>query len=199
MDKLGFGYDALRKAHPRLIYCSITGYGQSGPRAQEAGHDLNYIGNAGLLGLAPGPADRPVVPPALVADIGGGAFPAVINILLALRQRDRTGQGCHLDIAMTDAMFTFAWHALARRWATGSRCRARARANWPEVCRAIGSIRRRTASRSPARRWRIISGSASPPSSALDDERGRRSGRRRHRNARPPPSGSRSSPKPIAA
>ncbi len=68
----------------------------------------------------PGPADGPVVPPALIADIAGGAFPAVINILLALRDRDRTGQGCRLDIAMTDAMFTFAWHALAHLWATGA-------------------------------------------------------------------------------
>ncbi|RKE73480.1 CaiB/BaiF CoA transferase family protein [Pseudorhodoplanes sinuspersici] len=123
MDKLGFGYAAVREVNPHLIYCSITGYGQSGHRAQEAGHDLNYIGHTGLLALQPGPTDRPVVPPALIADIGGGTFPAVINILLALRQRDLTGQGCHLDIAMTDAMFTFAWHALARRFAT-ERCPA---------------------------------------------------------------------------
>ncbi len=119
LAKLGFGYEVLKARYPRLIYCSITGYGQSGPRVHEAGHDLNYIGNAGLLGLAPGPSDRPVVPPALVADIGGGAFPAVINILLALRQRDATGQGCHLDIAMVDATFTFAWHALAETFASG--------------------------------------------------------------------------------
>jgi alpha-methylacyl-CoA racemase len=119
MNRLGFGYDAVRAINPRLIYCSISGYGQSGPRAGEAGHDLNYIGNTGLLSLQPGPAYRPVVPPALVADIGGGTFPAVINILLALRQREQTGTGCHLDIAMTDAMFTFAWHALAEGFATG--------------------------------------------------------------------------------
>ncbi len=119
MKRLGFGYEAVRKTNPRLIYCSISGYGQSGPRSGEAGHDLNYIGNTGLLSLQPGPSDRPVVPPALVADIGGGTFPAVINILLALRQREQTGKGCHLDIAMTDAMFTFAWHALAEGFATG--------------------------------------------------------------------------------
>lgn len=119
MGRLGFGYDAVRAINPRLIYCSISGYGQAGPRAGEAGHDLNYIGNTGLLSLQPGPADRPVVPPALVADIGGGTFPAVINILLALRQREQSGQGCHLDIAMTDTMFTFAWHALAEGFATG--------------------------------------------------------------------------------
>jgi crotonobetainyl-CoA:carnitine CoA-transferase CaiB-like acyl-CoA transferase len=119
MKRLRLDYATLRATNPRLIYCSISGYGQSGPRSTEAGHDLNYIGNTGLLSLQPGPADHPVVPPALVADIGGGTFPAVVNILLALRQRDQTGQGCHLDIAMTDAMFAFAWHALAEGLATG--------------------------------------------------------------------------------
>ena len=113
MARLGLGYDDVAKLNPRLIYCSISGYGQSGPRVDEAGHDLNYIGNTGLLDLQPGPPATPVVPPMLVADIAGGSFPAVINILLALRARDQSGQGCRLDIAMTDAMFTFAWYALA--------------------------------------------------------------------------------------
>jgi alpha-methylacyl-CoA racemase len=113
MARLGLGYDEVRALNPRLIYCSISGYGQSGPRADEAGHDINYVGNTGLLDLQPGPIDRPVVPPMLAADIAGGSFPAVINILLALRARDQNGQGCHLDIAMSDAMFTFAWYALA--------------------------------------------------------------------------------------
>lgn len=113
MARLGLGYDDVRAINPRLIYCSISGYGQSGPRAGEAGHDINYIGNTGILDLQSGPIERPVLPPALIADIAGGSFPAVINILLALRSRDQSGQGCHLDIAMTDAMFTFAWYALA--------------------------------------------------------------------------------------
>ncbi len=119
MARLGLGYDEVRALNPRLIYCSISGYGQGGPRVDEAGHDLNYIGNTGLLDLQPGPIERPVVPPMLTADIAGGSFPAVINILLALRARDQSGQGCHLDIAMTDAMFTFAWAALALGAATG--------------------------------------------------------------------------------
>ncbi|HET7910950.1 MAG TPA: CoA transferase [Pseudolabrys sp.] len=119
MDRLGLGYDGLKKINPRLIYCSISGYGQSGPRVHEAGHDINYIGNTGLLDLQPGPADRPVVPPMLAADIAGGSFPAVINILLALRARDQSGKGCRIDIAMTDAMFTFTWAALALGVATG--------------------------------------------------------------------------------
>jgi alpha-methylacyl-CoA racemase len=119
MDRLGLGYDELRKVNRRIIYCSISGYGQNGPRSREAGHDVNYIGNTGLLALQPGPSQTPVVPPALIADIAGGTFPAVINILLALRQREISGEGCHLDIAMTDAMFAFAWHALAEGMAGG--------------------------------------------------------------------------------
>jgi alpha-methylacyl-CoA racemase len=119
MARLGLGHEDMRKINPRLIYCSISGYGQSGPRVHEAGHDLNYIGNTGLLDLQPGPPSRPVVPPMLTADIAGGSFPAVINILLALRARDQSGQGCRIDIAMTDAMFTFTWAAMALGAATG--------------------------------------------------------------------------------
>jgi crotonobetainyl-CoA:carnitine CoA-transferase CaiB-like acyl-CoA transferase len=119
MERLGLGFEALHRDYPRLIYCSISGYGATGPRAGEAGHDINYIGNTGLLDLQPGPLTSPVVPPMLVADIAGGTFPAVINILLALRSRDQTGAGLHLDIAMTDAMFTFAWNALALGQARG--------------------------------------------------------------------------------
>ena len=113
MARLGLGYDDVARINPKLIYCSISGYGQSGPRAQEAGHDINYISAAGLLDLQPGPIATPVLPPLLAADIGGGSFPATINILLALRARDQSGQGTFIDIAMTDMMFTFAWHAMA--------------------------------------------------------------------------------------
>jgi crotonobetainyl-CoA:carnitine CoA-transferase CaiB-like acyl-CoA transferase len=119
MARLGLGYEQLRAINPRLIYCAISGYGQRGPREGEAGHDINYIGNTGLLDLQPGPVSHPVVPPMLAADIAGGTFPAVINILLALRGRDQSGQGSFIDIAMTDAMFTFGWAALAIGAATG--------------------------------------------------------------------------------
>jgi alpha-methylacyl-CoA racemase len=119
MDRLGLGYEKVRVLNPRIVYCSISGYGQSGPRCQEAGHDLNYIAATGLLALNPGPREQPTVPPALIADIGGGTFPAVVNILLGLRQRDATGQGCHIDIAMADAMFMFAWHAFITGFSGG--------------------------------------------------------------------------------
>ncbi|MEK7875381.1 MAG: CaiB/BaiF CoA-transferase family protein, partial [Pseudomonadota bacterium] len=94
MDRLGLGYEALNKINPRIIYCAITGYGQSGPRAEVAAHDLNYVAEAGMLALAAGADGAPVVPAALVAALGGGTYPAVINILLALRERDRPGRGC---------------------------------------------------------------------------------------------------------
>jgi alpha-methylacyl-CoA racemase len=119
MERLGLGYEAVRARNARIIYCSISGYGQAGPRSSEAGHDINYIGATGLLSLSPGPADRPVVPPGLIADIGGGSFPAVNNILLALIARGKTGEGTRIDVAMSDAMFTFAWFALATLHATG--------------------------------------------------------------------------------
>ena len=119
MDRLGLGYDALAKINSRIIYCAITGYGQYGPRAETAAHDLNYIGDAGMLALAAGSDGAPVPPPALIADIGGGTYPAVINILLALRDRDRTGKGCKLDIAMGDNLFTFMYWAMGNGQAAG--------------------------------------------------------------------------------
>jgi len=119
MDRLGLGYEALNKINPRIIYCAITGYGQSGPRAEVAAHDLNYVAEAGMLALAAGADGAPVVPAALVADIGGGTYPAVINILLALRERDRTGRGCKLDIAMADNLFAFMYWALGNGLAAG--------------------------------------------------------------------------------
>ncbi len=113
MDRLGLGYEDCKAINPKIIYCAITGYGQNGPKANAAGHDLNYIGDTGLLALSYGDPAQPTLPPALIADIAGGSFPAVINILLALIQRDRTGEGSNIDIAMTDAMFTFTYWALA--------------------------------------------------------------------------------------
>lgn len=112
MDRLGLGYDALKAINPRIIYCAITGWGQTGPKADVAAHDLNYVAESGMLGLAAGADGAPVVPAALVADIAGGTYPAVFNILLALRERDRAGVGCKLDVAMADNLFAFMYWAM---------------------------------------------------------------------------------------
>ena len=119
MDRLGLGYEALKVINPRIIYCAITGYGQSGPKAQVAAHDLNYVAESGLLAIAADSSGAPVVPPALIADIAGGAYPAVMNVLLALRQRDQTGEGCKIDVSMSDNMFTFTYWALGEGFSTG--------------------------------------------------------------------------------
>ncbi len=112
MGRLGLDYEAVRAINPKVVYCSITGYGQTGPKRDRAAHDLNYIGETGLLSLGMGPADAPVIPPVLIADIAGGAYPAVMNILLALRTRERTGEGVRLDIAMAENLFAFLYWAI---------------------------------------------------------------------------------------
>jgi len=119
MERLGLGYDALRAINPRIIYCAVTGWGQTGPKADVAAHDLNYVAETGMLGLAAGADGSPVVPGALVADIAGGTYPAVINVLLALRERDRTGAGCKLDVAMADNLFAFMYWAIGNGIAAG--------------------------------------------------------------------------------
>jgi alpha-methylacyl-CoA racemase len=119
MTRLGLGYEELASVNPRLIYCSITGYGQTGPRQAAAGHDLNYAGETGLLALSMGEVSSAVLPPTPIGDIGGGSYPAMINILLALEQRRNTGRGSHLDIAMSENLFPFAYWALASGFAAG--------------------------------------------------------------------------------
>jgi crotonobetainyl-CoA:carnitine CoA-transferase CaiB-like acyl-CoA transferase len=105
--KLGVGYDALAAVNPRIVYCSITGYGQDGPYAERAGHDINYIGYAGV-GDQIGTADAPVVPNFQIADLLGGALTPVMGILAALVDARSSGRGRHVDVAMTDAVFAHA-------------------------------------------------------------------------------------------
>jgi crotonobetainyl-CoA:carnitine CoA-transferase CaiB-like acyl-CoA transferase len=121
MDRLGLGYDAVAQINPRIVYCSITGYGREGDRAGRAAHDLNYVADAGLLDTIADAGGEPVLPHGLVADIGAGAYPAVINILLALAERQCDGRGRHLDVAMADNVFTWMYWAIgnglgAERW-----------------------------------------------------------------------------------
>lgn len=119
MDRLGLGYEAVAAINPRIIYCSITGFGQTGPRRNMAGHDLNYLALAGLLSLTADGTGAPSMPHATIADIAGGSYPAVINILLALLQRQRTGRGCYLDVSMTDNLFVLNYWGLGNGFAAG--------------------------------------------------------------------------------
>ncbi|MBI4492030.1 MAG: CoA transferase, partial [Chloroflexi bacterium] len=118
-DRLGLGYAVLAAINPRLVYCSLSGYGQDGPYRDRAGHDLNYLGYAGLLALN-GPAEGPPVPsPAQVADLGGGAWPAACAILAALLERERSGRGRFLDVAMLDGSLAWMGPSLAALLAGG--------------------------------------------------------------------------------
>ncbi|MEI5682632.1 CoA transferase [Mesorhizobium sp. CCNWLW179-1] len=119
MERLGFGYDAIRAINPDIVYCSITGYGQTGPNRLKAGHDLNYCAEAGLLSLTKDSSGQPMVPQVTIADVAGGSYPAVMNILLALRRRDRDGTGCHLDIAMSRNLFALQYWAVGENSVTG--------------------------------------------------------------------------------
>lgn len=107
MDRLGLGWPVLRKRNPALVLCSITGYGQEGPWAQRAGHDLNYLATSGVLSLSAPRGGAPHPPPVQVADLGGGAQAAAMSILAALLDVARGGEGRRLDVAMTDA--TVGW------------------------------------------------------------------------------------------
>ncbi len=117
MKRLGLDYESIKKINQDIIYVSITGYGQYGPKSMVAGHDLNYIGNAGLLSVSMGRENDTVVPPALVADIAGGSYPAVINILLALRKRDLNKEGSYIDLSMTENLFPFMFWGLGSGFA----------------------------------------------------------------------------------
>jgi alpha-methylacyl-CoA racemase len=102
MDRLGLGYEALRQANPRVILCSISGFGQDGPYQERAGHDIGYVALTGMLAMGGAAGGAPAMPGTQVADLAGGALWGVTGILGALFGRERTGEGAHLDISMTE-------------------------------------------------------------------------------------------------
>jgi len=119
LDRLGVGYEAMRAANPKIVLCAITGYGQDGPLRDRPGHDMNYLGLVGLLGLT-GAADGPPVQPAgQIADLGGGALMAAFGILAALREADRTGEGQVVDVSMADGALSWLALVAARYFADG--------------------------------------------------------------------------------
>jgi crotonobetainyl-CoA:carnitine CoA-transferase CaiB-like acyl-CoA transferase len=107
LDRLGVGYERLREVNPRLVYCAITGYGQDGPNRDRSGHDMNYLGLNGLLGLTGEAGGPPVQAAGQIADIGGGALMGAIGILIALRERERSGEGQLVDCSMFDGSLSW--------------------------------------------------------------------------------------------
>ena len=107
MAKLGLDYETLRGVNPRLIYCSLTGYGQTGPLSPRAGHDINYMSRSGVMASAGRKATGPVLTNMQVADVAVGSMNSVVGILAAVHHRDVTGRGQYIDVAMLDGMVPF--------------------------------------------------------------------------------------------
>jgi crotonobetainyl-CoA:carnitine CoA-transferase CaiB-like acyl-CoA transferase len=104
VKRLAVDYETLREKNPRLIYCSLSGYGQTGPYAGMVGHDINYISIGGALGMIGWPDQPPAIPLNVIADFAAGGLHAAYGILAALHARERTGRGQYVDIAMSDGV-----------------------------------------------------------------------------------------------
>lgn len=105
VDRLGINYAAVSEVNPRIVYCSLTGFGQDGPHRERSGHDLNYLALSGVLGLTTDDRGKPVIPGVQVADLAGGMI-AGFAILAALLAREKTGRGQYVDVSMFDVMLS---------------------------------------------------------------------------------------------
>lgn len=114
MDKLGVGYAAIAAVNPKIAYCSISGYGQDGPYKDLAGHDINYLGYAGVLDQIGSAGGNPAIPNFQIADLLGGALTAAMGILAVVVEAQRTGQGRYIDVSMTDSVLGHTYFSMLR-------------------------------------------------------------------------------------
>jgi crotonobetainyl-CoA:carnitine CoA-transferase CaiB-like acyl-CoA transferase len=134
MQRLGLDWETLRARNPRLVYCAISGYGQDGPYRDKVGHDVNYLGYAGVLEYGAAPDGPPMIPSVQVADVGAGSLMAAVGILAALTAREETGRGQMVDISMLDG--AAAWNVCHQviHWYSGQlpqRGREQLTGHWP--------------------------------------------------------------------
>jgi alpha-methylacyl-CoA racemase len=129
LDRLGVGYERMREENPGIVYCAISGYGQDGPKRDASGHDMNYLGLIGLLGLTGERGGEPVQAAGQIADLGGGALMAAFGILAALRERDGggpgsdvagSGKGQLVDVSMADGALSWLAMVAATYFADGN-------------------------------------------------------------------------------
>jgi alpha-methylacyl-CoA racemase len=129
LDRLGVGYERMREENPGIVYCAISGYGQTGPKREASGHDMNYLGLVGLLGLTGERGGEPVQAAGQIADLGGGALMAAFGILAALRERDGgpdrpgSGEGQIVDVSMADGALSWLAMVAGAYFADGNRPR----------------------------------------------------------------------------
>jgi alpha-methylacyl-CoA racemase len=120
LDRLGVGYERLKQENPGLVYCAITGYGQDGPYRDRSGHDMNYLGLIGLLGLTGEKDGPPIQAGGQIADIGGGALMAAFGIMAALHERRSSGEGQLVDVSMADGALSWLSLVAARYLCDGA-------------------------------------------------------------------------------
>jgi crotonobetainyl-CoA:carnitine CoA-transferase CaiB-like acyl-CoA transferase len=120
LDRLGLGYERLREENPGIVYCAISGYGQDGPKRGASGHDMNYLGLVGLLGLTGERGGEPVQAAGQIADLGGGSLMAAFGIMAALRERDRSGEGQLVDVSMADGALSWLAMVAGAHFADGT-------------------------------------------------------------------------------
>ncbi len=134
MASLGLGYEDVKKANSRIVYCSISGYGQDGPFRERAGHDINYMATAGVLGISGREDGFPVFPGVQVGDVGGGSLMALNGILAALYARSQSGEGCYIDVSMLDGLLAWLPMPLADLFAGSCTERGKALLNGGVAC-----------------------------------------------------------------
>lgn len=118
--RLGVDYESVKRRNPRIIYCAVTGYGQTGPYAQLGGHDLNYISIAGIQGMVGRPSQGPAIPVNIIGDFAGGGLFAAFSIMTAVFGRQRSGRGQYIDMAMTDGALALAGMMVADSLSSGT-------------------------------------------------------------------------------
>ena len=168
LERLGVGYEVMRERNPGIVYCAITGYGQTGPNTQRSGHDMNYLGLIGLLGLTGEPGGRPIQSAGQIADLGGGGLMAAFGVLAALHERRRSGEGQIVDVSMADGALSWLAMVAAQYLCDGAAAGAR-RGPAQRRHRSVTTPTRRPTAGSPAARWSRSSGPRSAMASAGPD------------------------------
>ena len=171
VKRLGVDYETLSKRNPRIVYCSLSGFGQTGPYSQLVGHDINYISVGGALGMIGWPDQPPAIPMNIIADFAGGGMHAAYGILAALMARERTGRGQYVDIAMSDGVLYLLASMVGgvlmgggspsarRARCSTARCRTTTSTSAATAAGSASAAWSRTSSSTSARRWSASSSS----------------------------------------
>ncbi len=120
MKRLGLDWQSVKKINKKIVYCSITGFGQNGVKSKKAAHDINYMAESGLLSLSTSKDGIPLIPSTQIADIAGGTYPAFMNVLLGIIKAIKTGKGSYIDVSMYENLIPLAWLGISKLLFSGT-------------------------------------------------------------------------------